>query len=210
MQNKIEKEYRFLTDQQNLNNIPPKTIGDFKLLNRQVTEHIDYLFERKVISLKDDNVGFRIRKSSEKIEFTYKKFLGFKNNIVQYDEFTLPISQALLDRFLENKFSGTEIKILQELANKGELYYLLTIKNKRFIYTYKYKDTICDLIIEDLEYIHGKLNKRDTMVEVEINTINDNLKSTSTFIETIKQIYNVKTLNQGKNARAMKLLGISN
>jgi len=74
-QKKIELEYRFLIPRERIMVIPPHEVANFVLNNSTVVVFQDFLFERTGTPLKDDNVGFRLRKRDDTdIEFTYKKF----------------------------------------------------------------------------------------------------------------------------------------
>lgn len=210
-QNKIiEQEFRFLIDKNKLKIKPPRQIEGFELLDSSVIKIEDNLFEREGLSLKEENIGFRIRKiDNDKIEFTYKKFLGRDNNMVRYDEFTIEINQNEADELKSNVFTNPKLPILVEMTKKGKLYYFVTINNKRDVYHYKNNDSSIELVIEDVLYSNGNNKAPDSALEIEIKATNERRDNVDKFVNNIKELYECKVLNEGKNARAMRLLNIT-
>ncbi len=206
--NIIEKEYRFLISLESAKILPPDQIGHFKLANKKVSNHTDYLFEREVVPLKDDNVGFRVRKAGSSMEFTYKKFLGKENGVVNYDEFTTVVDPDTLKQFKEGDFNHKNLPVLTTLSEKGSLYFLLEIINRRTIYTYTHDSSTIELMVEDIKYKNNAQSVSDSMMEIEINISNDDQKDMDLFVEIIKEKYDCVLMDEGKNTRAARLLGI--
>jgi inorganic triphosphatase YgiF len=209
MKNIIEKEYRFLIPRESLAIVPPKEIkGFFALISNNVIKHRDYLFEREKVSLKSEDIGFRVREIGNKLEFTYKKFLGRENGIVHFDEFTTNISDEDLQRFQSGDFSKSGIDILETLEKKGKLYPLLNIANKRTVYKYEKGECIVELMLEDVVYSSGKKVVADSAMEVEVEYITNKERLITSFINEIRKLYKCEELNEGKNARGERLLGL--
>lgn len=209
-QNIIEQEFRFLIPYQKLQIDPPTEILSFKMVESSVIKIEDSLFERKGITLKEENIGFRVRKiNDDKIEFTYKKFLGRENNIVRYDEFTLDLNEPESQDLKSNVFTNPRLPILTEMQEKGNLYYFVTVANKRKVYNYKDNNSLIELVIEDIVYSDGKNEAKDSAIEIEIKADNSNKENVYKFVDKIKEIYKCEDLNEGKNARAMRLLNIT-
>lgn len=202
----IEKEYRFLIDSAKLTIKPPSQIGKFVLTSKKTINHTDFLFEREKAPLKDENIGFRIRKTASATEFTYKKFLGKKDGIVSYDEFTTRISPNLIEDFKEGLFNHKDLPILQKLQQSGSLYFLLEIHNSRTIYTYTLKHSTIELMLENIKYKNDKNTVSDSMIEIEINISANDQDETDMFVNAIKETYGSEIMDEGKNTRAERLL----
>ncbi len=205
----IEKEYRFLIDIEKLKISPPVQIGSFILDDQKTKTHTDYLFEREELPLKNENIGFRIRQIGENLEFTYKKFLGKENGVVNYDEFTIPISQETLQSFKRGDFEHKDLPILKKLSTKGTLYFLLEIENKRSTYLFSHGSSKIEVMLEDIKYKNGSNTVTDSMMEIEINVSEEDSGDLDIFVETLKKMYGCVDMNEGKNTRAERLLGIN-
>lgn len=205
----LEQEYRFLIDRKMLTVAPPLKIYDFRLKNSSISNLKDHLFERNKMSLKEENVGFRIRNVDNKYtEFTYKKFLGKENGMARYDEFTTIISDIEANKLINNNFKIKKLSILKTLSLKGQLYYFLSIENKRRIFNYENGLCTIEMVIEDITYSSSKKSAQDSAMEIEIKMTEKDKESVVKFVEKIKKIYNCIDQNEGKNTRAQKLLKI--
>lgn len=208
MKNITEKEYRFLIPRESLDIVPPKDINGFVLISKNATDHKDYLFERERMSLKSEDIGFRVREMGGKLEFTYKKFLGRENGVVHFDEFTTEISDTVLQDFQSGEFLKSGIEILKKLEKKGKLYPLLNIKNKRKIFVYEKGGCKAELTLEDVLYSSVNKSVSDSAMEIEIEYSKNDEDLIAEFVAEIKKIFNCKELNEGKNARGERLLDL--
>lgn len=206
----IEKEYRFLISRDKLEVQPPKKVGKFELVQTGTIDLKDSLFERRGAPLKDENIGIRIRDiANGTIEFTYKKFLGREGEIAKYDETTTSISREMLDNFLNNHFSNSNLEIIDKLSEKGELYFYLTISNYRKVYIYRSEHSVAELVIEDIQYSNSEKSVQDAAMEIELKYGDDAKDDIDLFVKEIKILYECIDQNEGKNTRALKLLGMN-
>lgn len=206
----IEIEYRFLIGRDKLEVEPPKKVGKFELVETSTLNLKDSLFERHGAPLKDENIGIRIRDiGNGTIEFTYKKFLGRDGEVARYDETTLNISRDTLDNFLHNNFTNSNLEVIDKLSEKGELYFYLTISNSRKVYMYRSDHSEAELVIEDIQYSNSEKSVQDAAMEIELKYGEDSKEDIDAFVKVIKDLYECIDQNEGKNTRALKLLGMN-
>lgn len=205
----IEMEYRYLIPESKVSLRPPDEICGFKLESNTTSEHEDLLFEREKTSMKSENVGIRMRKKSNNFEYTYKKFLGRFDGVVNYDELTVPVSIGQWELALSGKIDDKVLPKVGELIQKGNIYPLFLIKNKRNIYNYVQGKSKIELVVEDVMYSIKDKTAKDYMLEAEVVVSSEDKQDLDFFIKEICDLYNCQDLNEGKNSRAEKLLGVT-
>ena len=146
----------------------------------------------------------RIRKINGKYEFTFKHFLKRENGMAIYDEYTESVSELFINDLL-NK--SAKLKILAQVYSKGDLYVLLTLKNKRTLYTYMSSNNKFEVMVEDLTYQAKDKIMRDAMLEIEVKECSDQ-SVIMKFCEKLKILYKGKVTHEGKNKRGQKLLNL--
>lgn len=208
----IELEYHFEIPRGSLKIQPAKLVADFKMVKSSSVEITDILLETKKQSLKSINVGIRIRKTNNRIEFTYKKFLGKENGAAKFDELTTILKEDEYQGVINNKFTHlTDLDLVLKKLNKqlDDVYILLIINNKRSIFDYASGSTQIEMILEDIDYKSGTLEAVDAMMELEITSSSYDQKAVEKFIRIISKTYHGKKVDEGKNARGMRLLNLS-
>lgn len=204
----MEIEYCFSISKDKITLEPERQIGSFKLVKIEHKHILDILIEREIISLTSEKIGVRLRKTNNENEFTYKRFLGLDNGAMKYDEVTEPVSDLVFNNFLTGKIELFN-QTLKNLARKGKLYPLLTIKNSRQVILYKNETSTVEVDIEGLEYLSlsNHHTAQDAILEIEIIQ-GKNLNEITKLIDYFKTTYSATTTNEGKNTRACRLLGI--
>lgn len=208
----IELEYHFEIPRGSLKIQPVEMVADFKMVKSNDVEITDVLLETKKNSLKSIDVGMRIRKTNNRIEFTYKKFLGKENGTAKFDELTTILKEDDYRRVINNKFKYlTDLNLILQKLNKkvDDVYVLLVVNNKRTILNYAYSSTQIEMILEDIKYKSRELEAVDAMMELEITPSTFDQKAVEKFIKEINKTYQGKEVDEGKNGRGMRLLNLS-
>ena len=208
----IELEYHLEIPRRSLKIQPGKLVADFKMVKSNSVVIADILLETKNQSLKSINVGMRIRKTNNHIEFTYKKFLGKENGAAKFDELTTVLKETDYQSVVNNKFTHlADLDLVLKRLNKqlDDVYILLIINNKRSIFDYASGSTQIEMILEDISYKSGALEAVDAMMELEITSNSYDQKAVEKFIRIISKTYQGKMVDEGKNARGMRLLNLS-
>ncbi|MBN1618649.1 hypothetical protein JW887_04915 [Candidatus Dojkabacteria bacterium] len=206
MNKSTELEYRFTIPRSKLQLRIDKQVGQFHLDQTYETLITDILLERNGTTLKSENIGIRVRNIDNKYEFTYKKFLGLKKGIAKFDEITQDTDDKTFENFAKEKFDLQKFPILNDLSKKGKLYVMVSVQNKRTVSLFSNNATQIEFVLEDITYSKGKKQVQDAMIEIELKKI-DNTFGVEEFIQHLQKLYSAEPSTEGKNTRAMRLLG---
>ena len=209
---KTEFEIRISIDEDKLDHELSEKVSDFTLVSKYSEKVEDVLYERRGRSFKADNIGLRLRKKSSGVcKLTYKRFLGSDGSVAKFDEVTKKINKDKYDEIRNSDLSLVSSLVEKNDVSSSQLYELMVIDNKRKIFIYKKDDIKIKMFVEDVTYINNGNIAKDAMIEIESMSSfnNKEMRSVERFAQKIINEYGGKIVNEGKNVRGVRFLGLS-